>query len=339
MSAKKNGRLARSKFCGLGGGLICLLVTCTLGFASADVKPEGGVSHDPEIRGENEARIPIPYLALRPDFVPDSTDAESGQPVGPQTKINYKPIVMSALLPGAGQLYQGQNRGYLYLAAEIASITGWAFFRNEGNDTKEEFIDFAWVNARENVSTQNVRGDDDYYEHMARWDRSGVFSKDPNYNVDDPFTIIPEDESGTWNGEQWRIASINHFEPDSTGSYTIGSRADSLAALQQYSGRAYEANYYWDWTGQAQGDPRDNYRALQNQYLDLRDDSNLAFQRATASLIILMANHAISVVDAFISAKIELPMGEGENRTRLNMRLKGGLNSFPGASIKLTHEF
>jgi hypothetical protein len=319
--------------------LICVLFFCMTGFASVNDYRGTGFPNASQADGESSVQVPIPYLAMRADYAPDSTDTGAPQPVGPRTTINYRPVLMSALLPGSGQLYQGQNRGYLYIAAEVASITGWALFRNKGNDTREEFIDFAWVNARENVSSQNLRGDDDYYEHLARWDRSGVFSKDPNYDIDDPFTILPEDDPGTWNGEQWRIASINHFEPDSTGAYTIGSRADSLAALQQYSGRAYEEQFYWDWTGQVQGELRDNYRALQNQYLDLRDDSNLAFQRATASLVLLMANHVISVVDAFISAKVELPGGDGDNRTKLNMRLKGGLKSFPGASVKLTHEF
>ncbi len=339
MNGKNDQRKYGRKRCGLWSALICVMFSCTAGFASASSSMNTGFPVGSIANGETAGQVPIPYLAMRSDYVTDSTDTAIGQPVGSRSKINYRPILMSALLPGSGQLYQGQNRGYLYIAAEVASITGWALFRNKGNDTKEEFIEFAWVNARENVSTQNVRGDDDYYEHLARWDRSGVFSKDPNYDIGDPFTIAPEDDPGTWNGEQWRIASINHFEPDSTGAYTIGSRADSLAALQQYSGRAYEARYYWDWTGQTQGELRDNYRALQNQYLDLRDDSNLAFQRATASLVLLMANHVISVVDAFISAKIELPGGEGDNRTKLNMRLKGGLKSFPGASIKLTHEF
>ncbi|OGF97535.1 MAG: hypothetical protein A2Z06_04860 [Candidatus Glassbacteria bacterium RBG_16_58_8] len=278
----------------------------------------------------------MPYTVLRADSPADSTEEMPGEPAGTRTVIRYKPILLSGLLPGSGQLYQGQNRGYLYLAAEVASIAGWVVFRNQGGDAEEEYIDYAWINARENISTRNIRGDDEYYEHLARWTLSGQFDTDNNYDLNEPFTIDPWTEFESWNGEQWRIATINYFDPDSTGAYTIGTRADSLAALQYYSGRAYQSDFYWDWTKE---NTVLNYRAVQNQYLDLRSESNQAYQRATLSLIVLMANHAVSVVDAFISAKIELPAGGEDDRTKLDFELERGLKDFPGGTIRLTHRF
>jgi hypothetical protein len=302
-------------------------------------------SDDPmsfSVIGESGSSIPGPYIALRENFLSDSSEVMVPGSVGPQTRINYKPILFSALLPGSGQLYQGQRRGYLYLAAEVASIAGWVVFRNKGGDTKEEYISFAWDFARDGISSRNVRGDDEYYEHIARYQKSGDFSRDPNYDINDPTTIKPNTEDwddncqSCFNVKQWDIARITYFQQDSTGEYTVGTPADSLAALQYYAGRAYQSIYYWDWT---KGGLETNSGALQHQYLDLRDESNLAYQRATVSLVVLMANHAISVVDAFISSKIELPGGDGENRTKLDMKFNGGLKGFPGGTVRLTHEF
>ena len=321
---------------GTFGLVVALSFSSSTGFASTGL-PAGSYYTGRRPTTEwNKSMVPGPYVALREIVDSDSSDVISSASSEPGRGVRYKPVLFSALLPGSGQIYQGQNRGYLYIATEVASIAGWMVFRNKGKDVREEYIDFAWVNARENISSHNVRGDDDYYEHIARWIKSGEFDADRNYDLDDPFTIDPWTESGTWNGEQWRIATINYFEPDSSGEYTIGTRADSLAALQYYAGRAYQEDFYWDWTN-AGLEP--NALALQNQYLDLRDESNLAFQHATLSLVVLMANHVVSVIDAFISAKIELPGGEGDNRTKFDLKFKGGPKMFPGGSVRLTHEF
>jgi hypothetical protein len=318
-------------------GLLVALSLLSSTVAASTGSPLGDDLPGSQIIGESaKSEIPIPYVALREVVDTDSSDIVAPLSPKPRIGVHYKPVLFSALLPGSGQLYQGQNRGYLYIAAEVASIAGWVVFRNRGRDGKEEYIEFAWINSRENVSSRNIRGDDDYYEHIARYVMSGEFDTDRNYNLNDLFTIDPWTEDGSWNGEQWRIATINHFEPDSMGAYTIGTRADSLAALQFYAGRAVQEDFYWDWT---KDNTVPNYRALQNQYLDLRDESNQAFQNATLSLVFLMANHVASVVDAFISAKIELPGGDGDNRTRLDMKFKGGPKMFPGGSVRLTHDF
>jgi hypothetical protein len=314
-------------------GLVILVFTLnSQGLALADLPDIEEEQGDIQAEGEDDVLIPMPYIAAQ-----DSTDSEDIFDADSErmvSRIQYKPVLLSALLPGSGQIYQGQVRGYAYLAAEVASIAGWVIFRNKGNDSKEEFIDFAWEKSRLGVSTRNERGDDGYYEHVARWVKSGEFDVDRNYDLSDPFTIDPWTESGAYNGEQWRIASITYFQQDTTGTY-IGTRADSLAALQFYAGRAYEEVFYWDWATVDE----ERFRANMNQYLDLRDESNSAFQNATLSLVLLMANHAVSVIDAFISSRVEFPGSGGEDRTRLDMRIEQGPNFVPGGTIRLSHRF
>ncbi len=296
----------------------------------------------PSMGSEEETQIPMPYIAARRDEDQDSSDIIDDGSAGIRTRVRYKPILFSALLPGSGQLYQGQERGYVYLAAEVASITGWVLFRNKGGDVEEEYIQYAWDNARLGQSSRNVRGDDEYYEHMARWYRSGYFDQDDHYDLNDLTTVSPQswEEGDTWNGEQWRIATINYGEPDTVpgGDYILRTAEDSLAALQYYVARAYQNDFLWDWSINASPGAGE-VRVYQNKYLDLRDESNLAFQRATISLIVLMANHAISVIDAFMSARVELPGEERESRTRLDIRMKRGSTTLPGATVRLTHKF
>jgi hypothetical protein len=318
------------------GGAVAGLAAALMVLAAILPGPAGGAETAPSDRGigapggPGTAEIPLPCIALRGDDSDPDPD-----PAVYRTKIRYRPVLFSALLPGSGQLAQGQNRGYAYIAAEVASIAAWIVYRNQGQDTEDEYVDFAWVHARQNVSSRNVRGTDEYYEHLAKWVKSGEFDTDRNYDLDDPFTIDPWTDPETFNGDAWRIATITFFEPDTLGAL-VGERADSLAALQFYAGRAFQSEFYWDWT---MNNTVEDYKAQQNRYKDLRDESNAAFRRATVSLVVLMANHVISVVDAFATSRVEIAGDPGDRRTRLDMRLKGGRGPVPGAVVRLTREF
>jgi len=313
-----------------GLAMLLLLSTAAAGRGDGVSPPEAGFAAS---AGGEVPSVPSPYVALR------ENEAEGGLGGGGiHTEIHYRPILLSAILPGSGQLVQGQNRGYAYIAAEVATIAGWFVYRNQGQDTENEYIEFAWVHAREGVpggTGNNIRGTNEYYEHLSKWIRSGEFDTDRNYDLEDPFTIDPWTDEETFNGDTWRIATITFFEPDTLG-VLVGERADTLAALQLYSGRAFQSDFYWDWT---KNNTVDNYKAQQNRYKDLRDESNAAYRRATVSLVLLMANHVISVVDAFMSSRIEIAGDPQERRTRLDMRPVNGRGGTLGAALRLTRDF
>jgi len=50
---------------------------------------------------------------------------------------------MSAILPGTGQLVQGQNRGWIYLGIEIAGWFTYGSLRSAGSQATEDFQQFA----------------------------------------------------------------------------------------------------------------------------------------------------------------------------------------------------
>jgi len=260
----------------------------------------------------------------------------------------YKPVLFSALLPGAGQLYRGQKRGFAYIAAEVVGVTAWAFFKNEGNNKRDEYIDFARVNSRETVATydpwwgliQNrihpeLVGDWDYYEHMSQYRRSGRYDRDLNNDYSQTGNLVdldPEIEyTDSFNNRQWGIARINYFEsdPENPDSYS-GTHADTLAAKEFYAHTSVTEAYAWDWGP---------YTANQNEFGRIIDNADSAFRRASFSLGILLANHVVSTIDAYISAKSYNSKIGGPDGLGVNV-VPGTADEFgPRAMIQLTRSF
>ena len=53
------------------------------------------------------------------------------------------PILLSLLLPGAGEAYMGYRRGYVMMAADIAAWIGVKHYHDLGNEKRDEYIAFA----------------------------------------------------------------------------------------------------------------------------------------------------------------------------------------------------
>jgi len=264
----------------------------------------------------------------------------------------YRPVLLSAALPGAGQIYRGQKRGFAYIAAEVVSVTTWAFFRNEGNNNRDEYIDFARVHSRETVATHDpwwgliqdrihpeLVGDWDYYEHMSQYRRSGRYDRDLNndYSLTGNLADLdPEIEyTDSFNNRQWRIARINYFEsdPENPDNY-FGTQADTLAAKDFYAKTAVTEAFAWDW-----GPPEEFGTANQNEFSRIIDDADSAFRRASFSLGILLANHVISTIDAYISAKSYNSKIGGTDGLGINL-VPGTADEFgPRARVQLTRSF
>jgi hypothetical protein len=73
-------------------------------------------------------------------------------------------------------------------------------------------------------------------------------------------------------------------------------------AISFYRARAYDQVYRWSWT---------NAPTEYAMFLDLIRDSNDANRRAMQHLGVIIANHMLSTVDAFITIRVQ---GEGRGR-------------------------
>lgn len=61
----------------------------------------------------------------------------------PGWRDENKALVLSALLPGTGQLYAGERSGYFFLAAEAVGWFEWWYLRHRGKDIRNQSLAFA----------------------------------------------------------------------------------------------------------------------------------------------------------------------------------------------------
>ncbi len=217
-----------------------------------------------------------------------STVAASGAPIPIQSTGSARSVAeaaaFSAILPGAGQYRLGQSRAWAYLAVEVAA---WGFYvdrRRAGNAGRDRYRDFAWERGRLQGSTR-IDGSFDYYETMSKWIRSGAFDADAG-----AAGIQPEMDPTAFNGSIWALAD-QIYQPG-PGAPPGDPRLEQ--ALAYYRQRAYGDDFLWDWTGTG---------TARTEYAELISDSDARFRQATNALGVVFANHIVSAVDAFLSAR------------------------------------
>jgi len=109
-----------------------------------------------------------------PTTPPAETELDEGGP------SRGKIILLSALLPGLGQLEAGHTgMGTVFLIGEAACWTSLAIFRVQGDDRKDRYIEYAMRFA----GVANAGGQsDDYYGSLAEYDHSGEPGGPDSYN-------------------------------------------------------------------------------------------------------------------------------------------------------------
>jgi hypothetical protein len=183
-----------------------------------------------------------------------------------ERKSVFKAFVYSAVVPGAGQLYTGSKvKAAAFFGVEVATWAGYIVFHGKGNDKTDVFNAFA----------------DEHWSDSLY----GNFLED-NYGVRDD--DLAKDESGN--------LIFTHHLPDTK--------------TQQYYEMIGKYNQFvFGWDDVDPSIPRipDNlgtaYSAHREQYETMRHDANVMYGRATASLIVMMANHVISGAEAALAAR------------------------------------
>lgn len=225
-------------------------------------------------------------------------------------------LLFSAVLPGAGQYLRDQRRWMLYAAAELV---GWFLVidrRREAGRLRDDYRDLAWMVARDGV-TEGPRGDGDfdYYEDLSHWERSGAWDRDPQAPG-----VQPEADSGTFNGSVWELARGLYFPPE--GPEPEPGDPTWERAVEYYRERAYGPGFLWDWSGQP---------ASWARFGETIERSDDRFRQATLLTGAVVANHLLSAVDAFVSARLSEAAGQS---ARLTTRL-GARPGRPGAYARL----
>ena len=220
-------------------------------------------------------------------------DAEPALSPGPA-------FLYSALVPGLGQRKLGKRRWVAYLAVEGATWIAFGHARWSATDRRGQYQDLAW-NVGRQFNGSRVDGDFRYYEAMEKFETSGAFDTDPEAPG-----VQPQMDLSTFNGRAWSLATEIHFP---AGANPLPGDPEYEAALADYQARAYDERFEWSWTGQS---------PAWTDYMDLIESSDGYFRRASQFLGVVIANHVLSGVDAFVTARIQ---GSGQNQTEVQIRL------------------
>jgi hypothetical protein len=200
---------------------------------------------------------------------------------------SWLPPVASAVLPGTGQLLQGNARGAVYLAIEAVLLLRFFTFYGEGRQESDRYRDLAYSVARAPFQPAIRDTAFEYFEQVAKYIDSGPFDADPGPG------FAPPVEESSYNGSIWLLAQQTFFvNPDSTPD--PGS-PEYQRALEFYRARAVGPNFLWSWR---------NAGLEQDLYRGSIEQSDESFRRATQHLGLLLANHLISAVDAFITGRL-----------------------------------
>lgn len=219
-----------------------------------------------------------------------------------RASVYLRPLA-SLLVPGSGQLLAGQDRGAVYLAAEVYLLSRYLQLDHEATLQARRYQDLAFDVARRTF--QPTRRDTvfEYYEQMERFVQSGAYDADPGS------AFVPEVDPGTYNGSVWLLARRTFWEdpnvqPDPTSPQYWN-------AVQFYQARAVSPNFLWTWR---------EHSLEQQVFRDYMRRSDNAFRHAQSQIGLLLANHLVSAIDALISARMSAAAGrEAELRTSVGL--------------------
>jgi hypothetical protein len=194
-------------------------------------------------------------------------------------------IAASALVPGSGQFLLGVQRALPYLAFEGFAWAQYGAHSGETRARRRDYKTLAARVARAPFSPTQPPGSFEYYERMEKYLESGAYNRSGNG------TLQPETDTTTYNGFVWLLARRTYWE-DENGP---GSAAELDSALTLYKNRAYRPEYLWSWQ---------NAQVEHDEFRKLVRQSNDASRKSLQDIGVIIANHALSTVDAYITVRV-----------------------------------
>jgi hypothetical protein len=204
-------------------------------------------------------------------------------------------IAASAVLPGAGQAILRSNRALPYLALEAFAWTAYVSHSQRYRARRDDYRNLAARAARAPFSSIAPNGNFEYYERMTHYAESGRYDLVAGGGID------PETDSVTYNGAVWLLARRTFWTNPAAAPDTTSNEWRRAVAF--YQSRAYDQLYRWSWTQSPL-----EYAA----FIDFIRQSNDANRRAMMDLGVVIANHVLSMVDAYITVRLRQDVSRGQ---------------------------
>ena len=262
-------------------------------------------------RPEGTFRNPPRANAWRPGSALDSIVASGATALGALTPNRARPapdsywaIAASAAIPGAGQALLGERRFLPYAAFELFSWVQYAAHARDARVRRDDYRALASTVARGRFSTERPTGDFDYYERLEHYLESGRFDANSGGNID------PESDTSTFNGSIWFLARRTFWKDVNVDP--ARSSDEWQLAERFYRRRAYHDAYLWSWR---------NAQLEFDEYRRLIRGANDANRRSVQDLGIIIANHTLSVVDAFVTIRVRRRVAATGERQEVSVTL------------------
>jgi hypothetical protein len=219
--------------------------------------------------------------------------AQQPQVAVPNASPWFAPL-LSAVVPGAGQGWLRQQRAVAYIAAEGYLILQAVRSSRDASRERDAYREIARSVARAGVSGDRPVGPWSYYERMQTVLESGAYNRTPQNG------FSPETDPATFNGFIWQLARETYWlDPDNAPDV---SSPEYQRALAFYRNRAAGDAFLWSWR---------DAQLEQDLYRQTIARSNDASRRTSQFIGLLLANHALSLVDAYVSVRLRVYGGQG----------------------------
>ena len=231
----------------------------------------------------------------------------------PRTQYWLRPAA-SLLVPGTGQLLAHDDRGAVYLAAELIGLLRYVHLTSQGRGEARRYRALAFDVARRQFTSSPRDTVFEYYETMERFTASGRYNQAPGP------ALVPETDLATYNGTVWLLARQTYWAdpnapPDpSTPAY--------MRAVEFYQAHAVGPDFLWSWSDAS---------LEQGVFREAIRKSDGAYRGAQDQLGLLLANHVLSAIDALISSRLAAAAGRS---TTLETTVTPG-----AARLRVTIEF
>lgn len=172
------------------------------------------------------------------------------------------PMVLSAIVPGAGEIFTGHLwNGLPLVAADVATWLGYAHYQSEGDAWKETYEAFADAHWDEGRWQSQLAYADSFPPNPwdSYWDPASPY----NCDCSPPYIPRTEDEREYYEN----LGKYNHFFPG-----------------------------WEDWT--LAYDP-ENPASLRRQYVDMRIESNGNYENADTLLGVAAATRLLSIIQTY----------------------------------------
>ena len=215
----------------------------------------------------------------------------------PQKSIG-KSVLMSAVLPGAGQFYANSYiKSAIFLAAEAVAWGMYVSYNKKGDDQTDKFEAFANQNWTEQRYWTFV-----YTYVQSRYpDVEGFPYGQYDAMVEDAAgrLVIPdwqtaEEDLKEFASSQY-ISGFSHDLP----STTTQQYYEMIGKYPEQFGNGWADATYTDRYQGGYGDPsRENVTVMNKNYVGMRNEANQFYDKAAYGTMIALVNHVISAIDA-----------------------------------------